>query len=150
MKFETQTLSLALIVSLTLAFHDTVDAQVQSAPEVREAFSQLLPRLDGGRLKLSIVEVTYPPGGSSSSHSHPCPVIVNVIAGAIRSQVLGEPEKTYHAGQSFYEAPNGVHAIAANASNKEQAKFLACFICDREEELSVPISNAIPRGGFQQ
>ena len=30
-------------------------------------------------------------------------------------QVKGEPEALYKAGQSFYEAPNGIHAVSANA-----------------------------------
>ena len=54
--------------------------------------------LDGGHLKATLVEVTYGPGASSAPHSHPCPVIVYVVAGALRAKVKGEPEATYHAG----------------------------------------------------
>ena len=31
----------------------------------------------------------------------------------------GEPETIYKAGESFYEAPKGIHLISANASAKE-------------------------------
>jgi quercetin dioxygenase-like cupin family protein len=57
-------------------------------------------------------------------------------------QVKGEREGVYKAGQSFYEAPNGVHQISANASAQEPAKFLAFFVCDHQTPLLVPPTNA--------
>jgi quercetin dioxygenase-like cupin family protein len=83
--------------------------------------------------------VTYPPGGFSTPHSHPCPVIVYVLEGELRAQVKGEREATYKAGESFYEPPNGVHQVSANASNKKPVRFLAYFICDHEAPLSAPV-----------
>ena len=113
----------------------------------RIAFSHALPHLDGTQLKATIVEVTYGPGGSSGPHSHPCPVIGYVIEGALRTQVKGEAEAIYQAGQSFYEAPNGVHMISANASDKVPVKFLAYFVCDHDTPLSVAPPAAAPSGG---
>jgi quercetin dioxygenase-like cupin family protein len=104
----------------------------------RIVFTQPLPALDGQRLEAKIVEVTYGPGESSQPHSHPCAVIGYVLEGAVRMQVKGEPEAIYKAVQSFYEAPNGVHAISANASKTERARFLAYFTCDHETPLTVP------------
>jgi quercetin dioxygenase-like cupin family protein len=113
----------------------------QTAPDARTriVFSQELPRLDANHLKLTTVEVTYPPGGSSTPHSHPCPVIGYVLHGAVRMQVKGGPALVYRPGDSFYEAPNGVHLISANASAKEPAVFLAYFICDHSGPLSVKV-----------
>lgn len=108
------------------------------AQEVHPVFAHALPELDGGKLKAQIVEVTYAPGESSAQHSHPCAVIVYVLEGAVRMQVKGEQEAIYKAGQSFYEAPNGVHAVSANASKTERARFLAYFTCDHETPLTVP------------
>ncbi len=108
------------------------------AEAARIVFTHTLPVLDGGRLVAKVVEVTYGPGESSQQHSHPCAVIGYVIEGAVRMQVKGEPEAIYKAGQSFYEAPNGVHAISANASKTERARFIAYFTCDRETPLTVP------------
>ncbi len=85
-----------------------------------------------------MVEVTYAPGESSPPHSHPCPVIAYVLEGAVRSKVKGGNEAVYKAGESFYEAPNGIHQISANASSSQPAKFLAYFLCDRDTPLSVP------------
>ena len=105
--------------------------------EVRVAFSHVLPKMQGGQLKATVVEVSYGPGGSSAAHSHPCPVIGYVLEGALRTQVAGEPEAVYKAGESFYEAPNGVHAISANASATKPVKFLAYFVCDHDTPLTV-------------
>jgi quercetin dioxygenase-like cupin family protein len=108
----------------------------------RIALSQSLPPLNGKRLKISLVEVSYEPGKGSASHSHPCPVIGYVVAGALRSQLNGEREAIYRAGESFFEPANAVHLISTNASSIEPVKFLAYFTCDRETHLSVPVSDA--------
>jgi quercetin dioxygenase-like cupin family protein len=55
----------------------------------------------------------------------------------LRTQVKGEAEAVYKAGESFYEAPNGVHLVSANASKARPAKFIAYFVCDQETPLSV-------------
>jgi quercetin dioxygenase-like cupin family protein len=104
----------------------------------RVAFSHALPLLNGDKLAVNVVEVTYGPGESSAPHSHPCPVIAYVAEGEIRSRVDGKPEATYKAGDTFYEAPNGVHAVSANASKIKPAKLVAFFVCDHAGPLSTP------------
>jgi quercetin dioxygenase-like cupin family protein len=115
-----------------------------ASAQVRTVISHPLPQLDGSHLTVEVVEVGYAPGGSSPSHSHPCPVIAVVVQGAIRTQVKGEPEAVYHAGQSFYEAPKGVHLISANADKTKPAKLLAYFVCDHEtpDTVAVPHESA--------
>ena len=114
--------------------------QISQPAKQRVAFARALPALDGTRLKVTLVEVTYGPGESSRAHSHPCPVVGHVIAGALRMRVKGEAETIYRAGDSFYEAPHGVHAVSANASATEPATFLAYFVCDSEGPLSAPVA----------
>jgi len=138
-------MKLAVLVVLMAVGLNRVAAQTtgdasrnRTAGQPRMAFFHSLPRLDGAHLKATIVEVTYGPGESSPPHSHPCAVIGYVIEGALRTQVKGEAEAVYNAGQGFYEAPNGVHTISANASDKVPVKFLAYFICDHDTALTVP------------
>lgn len=109
--------------------------------------SKSLPKLDGDRLKAVLVEVNYGPGEASLPHSHPCAVIGYVVEGALRTQVKGEPEMIYKAGESFYEAPNGVHLVSANASLTEPAKLVAYLICDRDTPLSVSAPDPKTEGG---
>lgn len=114
-------------------------APAQGDADVRVAIAQALPPLDGARVEVTVVEVTYGPGEFSTPHRHPCAVIGYVLEGALRTQVKGEAQAVYKTGDSFYEAPNGVHQTSANASDKERAKFLAYFVCDKKTPLSVAV-----------
>ena len=117
-----------------------------SSASSRIAISRALPSMDGAHLRATIVEVTYLPAGKSSPHSHPCPVFGYVFEGAVRMQVKGEDKAIYKAGDSFYEAPNGLHQISENASQTKPAKFLAWYICDHDTPLSVPAPNPSNEG----
>jgi quercetin dioxygenase-like cupin family protein len=104
----------------------------------KTAFTGKLPVLDGQHLTVTLVEVTYPPGGANAAHRHPCPVIGYVLAGAVRMQLQGREEQVFRAGDTFFESPTDVHAVSANASQEEPARFLAYFVCDRETPLTLP------------
>ncbi len=118
----------------------SAQSDAQSSPGGNHAapFSHSLPPMDGSHLRAIVVEVVYAPGEESKPHSHPCTVIGYIAQGAIRHKVKGEPEAVYKAGESFYEAPNGVHEVSANASDKQPAKLIAYFICDHDTPLTVP------------
>jgi len=137
------------LASAVLVIQSGSSAKLASlaTPRERVAFSHTLPPLDGKSLRATVVEVSYGPGESSKPHSHPCPVIGYVLSGRIRSQVKGQPASTYNAGESFYEAPNSVHLVSANASKTLPAKFLAYFVCDSDAPLSSPVSASNPKGG---
>lgn len=121
-------------------------AQGNQERKVRVAAEQVLPKMDGGKLKATIVEVTYGPGAGSAPHSHPCPVIGYVVSGELRTQVKGGAEAVYKAGEAFYEPPNGVHLVSGSASKTEPAKLLAIFLCDHEAELSTPVPSESDKG----
>jgi glucose/arabinose dehydrogenase/quercetin dioxygenase-like cupin family protein len=104
----------------------------------REIVTHRVPPMDGNRLAMQVVEVSYAPGGWSESHRHACPVVGYVLEGAVRMQLLGQPERVYRAGESFVETPNDVHAVSANASDTAPARFLAFFTCDREGPRTMP------------
>ncbi len=104
---------------------------------VRDILSRALPPLKGDRVKVTMLEVTYSGGGFSRPHRHPCPVIGYVLDGALRTGVGETPEAIVHAGETFYEAPNGLHRVSANASASGPVRFLAFFLCDNDKPLSV-------------
>lgn len=111
----------------------------ETGENIRVAISQTLPRMDGNHLEARAIEITYQPGAHSPAHSHPCPVLAYVAEGAIRSQVNNEPERVYKVGETFYEAPNGVHGVSANASQFEPAKLIAFFVCDHQGPITVGV-----------
>lgn len=96
----------------------------------------LPPHMNGNTLRATVIAVHYGPGDASPPHTHGCPVIVYVLEGKLRSRIAGQPEITYSAGESFYEAPGGLHCVSANASDRSPARFLAFFLCDRDVPLS--------------
>jgi quercetin dioxygenase-like cupin family protein len=144
--------SLALVISCAavagthVVAGDAAHANQAKRERARVAFSHDLPQLHGDKLTVTVVEVNYGPGDSSTPHGHPCPVIGYVVAGALRTQVKGEPEAIHQAGETFYEPPNGVHLVSANASDQERAKLLAFFVCDRHTALSVDVPESKPAG----
>lgn len=108
----------------------------------KTAFTGKLPVLDGQHLTATLVEVTYPPGGANAAHRHPCPVIGYVLAGAVRMRLKGREEQVFRAGDTFFESPVDVHAVSANASQDEPARFLAYFVCDRATPLTLPVTES--------
>lgn len=106
------------------------------AKPVREPV--VLPKMDGANLKVHTLEVTYPPGATSTAHRHPCPVIGYVLSGTIRMQVSDRPATDYKAGDTFVEMPTDVHRLGMNPSADTPAVFLVTFVCDKDTPLSIP------------
>lgn len=117
----------------------TAAAPAAPGATAQSLLTQRLPRLNGASLDARLVEVRYPPGGVSAAHRHPCPVVGYVLEGALRMGLNGAPGRIVRAGESFYESPDDVHSISANASDTQPARFLAYFTCDRETPTSVPV-----------
>jgi quercetin dioxygenase-like cupin family protein len=136
------TIGVATLRSWRLSAIVTSNQAHETGENIRVAISQKLPRMDADHLEAKVIEVSYQPGASTPAHSHPCPVLAYVAEGTIRSQVNDEPERVYKVGETFYEAPNGVHRVSANGSQTEPAKLIAFFVCDREGPITVPVPAA--------
>ena len=135
-------------IHLAWGHADASNMESKTKDRAHTLISQALPALDGGHLKATLLEVRYGPGEASPPHSHPCAVIAYVVEGSLRTQVQGQPEMTYEAGQSFYEAPHGVHLVSANASSTESATFVAYMICDHDTPLNLDVpEHESQRGG---
>jgi quercetin dioxygenase-like cupin family protein len=93
-----------------------------------------LPNVAGKRV--TIVRVTYGPGGFSRPHRHAGSVTAYVTKGQIRSQLGGGPLETFAVGQTFFEPPGSTHMVSANASNVEPAELIAVFVADEGAQLT--------------
>ena len=102
-------------------------AAAQGASTRRDVIKQELP----GERALSLVEVTYPPGTGSPAHLHVNGVMAFVVEGAIASKVGDEPERTFRAGEAWWEPPGAIHRVSRNASPTEPATLLAIYIAPR-------------------
>jgi quercetin dioxygenase-like cupin family protein len=90
-----------------------------------------------------MLTVEYPPGGASSPHRHDAQVFVYVLEGEVTMQVEGSPAVTLQPGQTFYEKPDDVHLVSANASKTAPAKILVFILKDK----NAPVSrSAAPKG----
>jgi quercetin dioxygenase-like cupin family protein len=81
--------------------------------------------------EVSMVTVEYPPGASSKPHRHNANVYVYVLEGSVIMQVEGKDAMTLQPGQTFYENPDDVHVVSANASKTKPAKFLVVIVKDK-------------------
>jgi quercetin dioxygenase-like cupin family protein len=102
--------------------------------KVEPIASYPLPNVAGKRV--TIVRVTYGPGGFSRPHRHAGSVTAYITKGAIRSQLGGGPLETFTVGQTFFEPPGSTHMVSANASNTEPAELIAVFVADEGAQLT--------------
>lgn len=80
---------------------------------------------------LLLVEVTYPPGTGSPAHLHANGVMAFVVSGSIASKVGDGPERTFSAGNAWWEPPGAIHRVSRNASSSEPATLLAIYIAPK-------------------
>jgi quercetin dioxygenase-like cupin family protein len=106
----------------------------RAAPVVEPVSSENISDIPGK--KITVVRLTFPPGGLSLEHHHGGSVTVYVLSGAIRSQLAGLPPATYKAGETFFEPIGTVHLFAENLSTTEPAEVLATFIHDEGATLT--------------
>ena len=96
--------------------------------------SEALPNVPGKLV--TIVRVTYGPGGFTPPHRHSGSVTAYITKGEIRSQLGGGPLETFTVGQTFFEPPGSTHLVSANASNSEPAELVAVFVADEGAQLT--------------
>jgi quercetin dioxygenase-like cupin family protein len=75
-----------------------------------------------------VVTAEYPPGAGTPPHEHPGHTYAYVLEGAVASQLEGQPQRTYTAGQMWSEAPHEHHVVCKNASTTAPAKLLVVFV----------------------
>lgn len=110
------------------------NASGSSLNKVEVIASYALPNLPGKRV--TVVRVTYGPGGFTPPHRHGGSVAAYITRGQVRSQLKGGQLETFEVGQSFFEPPGATHLVSANASNTEPAELVAVFVADEGTELT--------------
>lgn len=111
-----------------------VGASGSSLDKVELVSSNALPDLPGKRV--TVVRVTYGPGGFTPPHRHAGTVTAYITKGRIRSQLQGGPVEVFEVGQSFFEPPGAIHLVSANASETEFAELIAVFVADEGAQLT--------------
>jgi quercetin dioxygenase-like cupin family protein len=109
-----------------------------TGPAAAESVTELMTRdLIGARGKeVLMITVTYLPGGASVPHRHDAQVFVYVLEGELTMQIKGGTAHTLGPGQTFYEGPEDVHQVSANASPTKPAKILVFMVKDKAKPAS--------------
>lgn len=108
-------------------------ATATAAPADAASVTELMTRdLIGARGKeVRMISVTYLPGAASMPHRHDAQVFVYVLEGELKMQIKGRHAVTLKAGDTFYEGPDDVHEVSANASATAPAKILVLMVKDK-------------------
>jgi quercetin dioxygenase-like cupin family protein len=130
MKMRTKSISALLLATITMAPAAVIPATTYN-DRIKTNFSHPISNVQGK----SLVAVEASPGGASAPHHHSDSAFIYayVVSGQIVSQVEGQPEQIYRAGECWYETPGAHHLISRNVSNTEPAKLLAVFVVDTED-----------------
>src|SRR5581483_6652669 len=106
----------AVMLATIASLPTQADESAKLQETVRPVFEHALPNIPGK--SMLAVEVDYPAGTASPSHTHPKTAFIYayVLSGEIVSAVDNETPRIYRAGESWYEAPGAHHRVSRNAS----------------------------------
>jgi quercetin dioxygenase-like cupin family protein len=97
---------------------------------------QALPNVEGKTFTSAIAD--FPPGARAVPHRHgKAFVYAYVLEGTLRSQISGEPVRTYRQGENWVEPPGAHHVLTENTSRTKPAKLLVIFISNTGDEIKV-------------
>ena len=128
----------ALFADLLATERDAA-AQTQPAAPRPPVFKGALPNLTMDDWEVTVSVVDYAPGRVGAVHHHAGFVLAYVLEGAVVTKISGQGEqRTYTAGQMFYEPPGATHEVSNNASQTQPAKLLAMIFAKRGATLTTP------------
>ena len=131
--------AVAGIVTLAGAFGlgVVVAQQPSAATKATQVMKQAIAEFPGHEVTMTTLDI--PPGGGSVPHRHPTTHNFGyVLEGAYRIKLDDGPERVLSKGDTFYEAPNQLHAVSRNASTTEPAKVLVVGIGEIGKPATVP------------
>jgi quercetin dioxygenase-like cupin family protein len=79
--------------------------------------------------------VELPPGVNTGLHTHPGFDSAYCLEGLLTVIILGQPDKTINAGESWHVAPGIVHEVRAD---DEAVKVLAAYVVEKGKPLATP------------
>jgi quercetin dioxygenase-like cupin family protein len=117
--------------------HPSETPASQHPSETQSALlEQALPNVKGKTFTSEIVD--FPPNARAAPHRHGQAFLyAYVLEGTVRSQLAGEPVRTYHQGQNWVEQPGVHHLLTENTSRTKPAKLLVIFISNTGDKLKV-------------
>jgi quercetin dioxygenase-like cupin family protein len=118
------------IATLTLA-HAKENASENGEHVKVLASYDVKEKLDGKDATVTMVEVTFEPGGAGTSHRHPGPAFVYVVEGTYELGIDDKPTKIYKAGETFQEPSGVLHRVSRNQASNGNTKLIAVVVHPR-------------------
>ena len=131
------TTTAALLVSATALLSPSPSRGADESVRVTELMTKPLVGVPGK--EVTMITVDYAPGASDPVHRHDANAFVYVLEGTVEMQMEGAEKVTLRPGQTFYEAPDGVHLVGRNASDTEPARFVVLLVKSEGAPILVPV-----------
>jgi len=113
-----------------------VVARPAAAETVSPVFQQKMPNITGKTS--TVVTVEFTPGTHAAPHRHGQAFLyAYVLDGAVRSQLEGQPARTYAVGEGWSEPPGSHHVLTESARAREPARLLVVFVADTGAPLKI-------------
>ncbi len=130
-------LLLNTVVGVILFLSPILRASAADGVIVTDLMTKELANVPGK--EVTMITVTYAPGGADPVHRHDASAFIYVLEGSIIMQMKGEEPVTLHPGDTFYEAPDGIHLVGRNASDTKPAKFVVFLVKDKNTPFFIPV-----------
>lgn len=101
-------------------------------------FKHDLPNFTMDDWEVTVSAVDYAPGRVGKVHHHAGFVLAYVLEGNIVTKISGQEERTYKAGEMFFEPPGSTHEVGRNPSETQPAKLLALIFAKKGAQLTMP------------
>jgi quercetin dioxygenase-like cupin family protein len=126
-------LSAAFITSFTMFTH----AQAPNKPvQILETVVNGMP--EAAQQQVRVLTATMQPGEKSVRHTHPFPVTIYVMQGALTLLTDGKPTIVAKAGEAIVEQ-SGMAAVAANTSATDVTKVVLFYASQPNTPFLVPV-----------
>jgi quercetin dioxygenase-like cupin family protein len=119
-----------------LHFIGNAEAQTPPPPATAQLLVQPLADLPGREVRITLLD--RPPNNASPAHHHPGHHTFGyVVEGTYELGINGQPTKTLHAGDTFYEPPGAIHSVSKNASSDKPLKIVVFMVADASQPSTV-------------
>ena len=128
MRHHQQFLQAGLASLALLVLHRS---EAPAASGIKTIYEHDLPPVSLNGWRVTVLELTFPPGTTSPKHAHPGFILGYTLEGEYRFQLEGEPEKVLSTGDVFYEAPGSMPLPSGSASITKPARILALAFAEK-------------------
>lgn len=134
-------IALALVIGVIIGIGGLASAHSEDSGEHVEVLAtyDIKEKLDGKHAAMTMVEVTFGPGGAGTPHRHPGPAFVYVVEGTYELGIDDQPAKRYKAGDTFEEPAGALHRVSRNPDSSGNTRLIAVVLHPRDgKDIVIP------------